>query len=338
VDAGAIPIRSFAALAAKQELVQYTYKPPPLRPTDVEIEISHCGICHSDLHLIDNDWASSVYPLVPGHEIVGTIAAAGAACRLTVGQRVGVGWQRSACFACEPCRAGQENLCPRREATCVGHMGGFARSIRADERFVFALPEELDGAGIAPLLCGGVTVFAPLRRWGIRAGARVGVIGVGGLGHLALRFLQAMGCHSTGFTSSPDKREQALRLGAADTASSTDAREIRAYEGQFDFLLCTVPARLDWITYLRTLKPNGVLCLVGAPPGLMQIPTALLLKGQRSICGSDIGSPAVIREMLAFATEHGISAQVETSPMDEVNAAIRRVRENRVRYRMVLTN
>jgi alcohol/geraniol dehydrogenase (NADP+) len=330
---------AFAALAAKQALVPYPYEPRGLQPQDVEVEISHCGICHSDLHLIDNDWSSSVYPLVPGHEIVGTVSAVGGGdCALSVGQRVGVGWQRSACQECEYCRAGEENLCPQQQATCVGHMGGFAHRIRLDGRFAFPLPAALDSAAAAPLLCAGVTVFAPLRRWGVRAGMRVGVIGIGGLGSLALQFLRALGCEATAFTSSPDKHEAAQKLGARDVASSTNAREIRTWANRFEFLLCTVPARLDWITYLQTLKPNGVLCLVGAPPGLMQIPASQLVTSQRVICGSDIGSPRAIRETLSFAAEHGIGAQVETAPLEEVNAALRRVRENRVRYRMVLTS
>ena len=328
---------AFAALAAKQPLVPHPYEPPPLRPHDVEIEISHCGICHSDLHLIDNDWASSTYPLVPGHEIVGTVSATGSECTLVSGQRVGVGWQRSACLQCEFCRAGEENLCPRQEAVCVGHMGGFANRIRLDGRFAFPLPQALDSAEAAPLLCAGATVFAPLRRWKVRAGMRVGVIGIGGLGSLALRFLRALGCHSTAFTSSPDKGHAALDLGADEVASSTSIREIRALANRFDFLLSTVPARLDWITYLQTLRPNGILCLVGSPPGVMQILAGPLLLGQRVICGSDIGSPALIRDTLSFAAEHGIGAQVETAPLAEVNAAVQRVRENRVRYRMVLT-
>jgi uncharacterized zinc-type alcohol dehydrogenase-like protein len=181
-------------------------------------------------------------------------------------------------------------------------------------------------------------VFAPLRRWGIGAGAHLGVIGVGGLGHLALRFGKALGCRVTAFSSSADKRDDALLLGAENVVSSVSAKEIRACDGAFDFLLCTVPARLDWISYLRTLKRNGVLCLVGAPPGLLQIPAAQLLLGQLAICGSDIGSPAAIREMLAFAAEHGIGARVERAPMASVNDALQRVRDNRVRYRMVLTN
>jgi alcohol/geraniol dehydrogenase (NADP+) len=327
---------AFAALGAKQALVRHAYEPGPLGPMDVEIAISHCGVCHSDLHLIDDDWSISKYPLVPGHEIVGKVSAVGREAAYEVGQRLGVGWQRSSCHACEQCKAGQENLCPQQEATCVGHMGGFADRIRVDGRFAFALPDRLESESAAPLLCGGVTVFAPLRRWGVRTGSRVGVIGIGGLGHLALRFARAMGSVTTAFTSSPDKRDEANRLGADHVASSTAPREILTHKMDFDFLLCTAPARVDWTSYLQTLKPGGVLCLVGAPPGLMQFPTSLLLTGQRVVCGSDIGSPAAIREMLAFAAEHGIVADVETVPMAGVNEAIQRVRENRVRYRMVL--
>ena len=266
------------------------------------------------------------------------MAAARGECVLAIGQRVGIGWQRSSCHECEQCLEGNENLCRKQEATCVGHMGGFAQRIRIDGRFAFELPRGLNAAEAAPLLCGGATVFAPLRRWGVGAGAQLGVIGIGGLGHLALRFLRAMGAQTTAFTSSPDKRGEALRLGADDTASSTDPRAIRAHADRFDLLLCTVPARLDWVTYVQTLRPNGVLCMVGAPPGLLQIPAAQLLSGQRAICGSDIGSPAAIREMLAFAAEHKIGAQVERAPMADVNTALQRVRDNRVRYRLVLTN
>jgi uncharacterized zinc-type alcohol dehydrogenase-like protein len=333
-----LQISAFAALAAKQALVPFGYEAAPLGDADVEIEISHCGICHSDLHLLDDDWAVSRFPLVPGHEIVGRVAVAGSSSALRVGQRVGVGWQRSACGHCRECLRGEENLCPSQEATCVGHPGGFAERIRVDGRFAFPLPESMDAATAAPLLCAGATVFAPLRRWGIAHGARVGVIGIGGLGHIALRFLSAMGCETTAFTSSPDKRVEASRLGANEVASSTKAREILAHKDRLDFLLCTVPARLDWISYLQTLRPGGVLCLVGAPPGLLQFPAAQLLTGQRVVCGSDIGSPGMIREMLAFAAQHGVAAEVELSPMTDVNTALGRVRENRARYRMVLVN
>lgn len=331
-------ISAFAAPGAKEALVSFSYEAAPLGSLDVEVEITHCGICHSDIHLIDNDWSSSTYPLVPGHEIVGQVVATGERCALTSGQRVGIGWQRSACHECEQCLGGHENLCASQQATCVGHRGGFASRIRTDSRFVFPLPETLEAAATAPLLCGGVTVYAPIRRWGIGPSSHVGVIGLGGLGHLALRFLRAIGSRVTVFTSSPAKRDDALRLGADSVASSVSPREIRQYSSSLDFVLCTVPVRVDWVGYLQTLKPNGVLCLVGAPPGLLQFPASLLLTGQRMICGSDIGSPAAIREMLAFATQHRIGAEVETAPMSAVNDAIRRVRQNEVRYRMVLTN
>jgi uncharacterized zinc-type alcohol dehydrogenase-like protein len=330
-------IQAWAAMAAKQTLTPYAYEPVPLGPHDVEIEIEYCGICHSDLHLIDGDWGNSQYPLVPGHEVVGTVAAAGTESDHAVGQRVGVGWQRSACLACELCRQGHENLCATQQATCVGHPGGFGERIRTDGRFAFPLPAALSSAETAPLLCGGVTVFAPMRRYGVRPGSNVGVIGIGGLGHLALRFLRAMGCEVTAFSSTPDKRDEARRLGADHVAPSTDVRELRKHAGRLELLLCTAPARLDWITYLQTLKPNGILCLVGAPPGILQVPASQLLSGQRSITGSDIGSRGMIEDMLAFAAEHGIAAQIETAPRAEANRAIERLRKNEVRYRMVLT-
>jgi uncharacterized zinc-type alcohol dehydrogenase-like protein len=333
-----LQIHAFAAPSAKSPLAPHAYEPPPLAPDDIEIAISHCGICHSDLHLIDNDWATSTYPLVPGHEIVGTVAAVGSGSHHTVGARVGVGWQRSACLACELCFRGEENLCAKQQATCVGHPGGFADRIRVDGRFAFAIPEGLESAVAAPLLCGGVTVFSPIARFGVSATWSVGVIGIGGLGHLALRFLRAFGCEVTAFSSSPGKREELLRLGADEVAGSTDAREIRKHVGRLDLLLCTVPARLDWTSYLQTLRPNGILCIVGAPPGILQLPASLLLSGQRSICGSDIGSRSMITEMLAFAARHKIGAQIETAPLAEAQSAVEKVRKNSVRYRMVLSN
>jgi alcohol/geraniol dehydrogenase (NADP+) len=329
-------IHAYAAPAPKQLLEPYAYEPAEVGPHDVEIAITHCGICHSDLHLIDDDWGRSSYPLVPGHEIVGTVIAAGPSSGHAAGTRVGVGWQRSACLACELCLEGHENLCLLQKATCVGHPGGFAERMLTDGRFAFALPAGLGSAASAPLLCGGVTVFAPIRRFGVDLTWSVGVIGIGGLGHLALRFLGALGCEVTAFSSSPDKRDEALRLGAHHVSSSTDVKEIRKLAGRFDLLLCTVPARLDWVTYLQTLRPNGALCLVGAPPGLLSFPAALLLSGQRTICGSDIGSRADIVDMLGFADKHAIGAQIETAALASVNAAVERVRTNQVRYRMVL--
>lgn len=331
-------IKAQAALAKGAALEDFSYQPEELGPNDIEIEISHCGLCHSDIHLIDDSWSRSKYPQVPGHEIVGTVGAMGSAVKhLELGQRVGVGWQRSACLECDLCLGGEENLCPRQQATCMGHHGGLADRIRIDGRFAFALPPDLDSAAAAPLLCGGVTVYAPMRRYGIGATSSVAVIGIGGLGHMAIRMLRALGAEVTAFSTSPDKKPEALAMGAHDFASSTDAREIRKHFGRFDLILSTVAARLDWTTYLQTLRANGTLCLLGIPPRMiMQFPPSLLITGQRSITGSDIGGRAVIREMLRFVTRHGVVPQIQRMPMVEANAALTRLRQNQVRYRLVL--
>lgn len=332
-------ISAFASLEPKGPLQSFSYDAAALAAHDVEITISHCGICYSDIHLIDDDWNRSQYPFVPGHEIVGTVAAIGKdVTDLRPGQRVGVGWQRSACLDCEFCAQGNENLCPRQQAICVGHHGGFADRIRTDSRFVFALPDELPSEAAAPLLCGGATVFAPLDRFGVNKRSKVGVIGIGGLGHMALLFLKAFGCEVTAFSSSESKREEVLKMGAHHFVPSTQPREILQQANRFDILLSTVHARIDWISYIQTLKPNGVLCLVGAPPGFMQFPAGLLIAAQRTVCGSDIANRATIVKMLEFAAKHRIFPQVETAPMSQVNLGIERLRANQVRYRMVMTN
>jgi uncharacterized zinc-type alcohol dehydrogenase-like protein len=331
------PIRAQAALTKGAALEPFEYEPAELGPHDVEIEISHCGLCHSDIHLIDDGWNRAKFPQVPGHEIVGTIAAAGSEVRrLKLGDRVGVGWQRSACLECDLCVTGQENLCAKQQATCMGHHGGLADRIRIDGRFAFALPPELDSAVAAPLLCGGATVFSPMRRFQIGATSRVGVIGIGGLGHMALLLLRALGADTTAFSTSPDKKAEALAMGANDFACSTDARDLRKHFGRFDLILSTVHAKLDWTTYLQTLRPNGSLCLLGIPPGIIGIPPSLLITGQRAITGSDIGSRGVIREMLELVTRHRIAPLIQRMPMAEANAGITRLRANQVRYRLVL--
>jgi uncharacterized zinc-type alcohol dehydrogenase-like protein len=337
--AGSGRIDALAALAKGGALEPWSYEPAALGAHDVEIEVSHCGLCHSDIHLIDDGWGRSAYPQVPGHEIVGTVAAAGPEVRhLAVGQRVGVGWQRSACLECDLCLAGQENLCRKQQATCMGHHGGLANRIRIDGRFAFELPDELASEFAAPLMCGGVTVYSPLRRFGIGATSTVAVIGIGGLGHMALLMARALGADTTAFSTSPDKRAEALAMGANDFAASNDPKEVRKHFGRFDLVLSTVHARLDWTTYLQTLRPNGTLCLLGMPPGVIQFPPSLLVTGERSITGSDIGSRSAIREMLRFSTRHKIAPQVQRMPMAEANAALTRLRQNQVRYRLVLEN
>ncbi len=324
-------------MVAREPLQPFTYEPRELGPDEVEIAISHCGICYSDISLIDNGWNISKYPFVPGHEIVGHVTAVGSAAgHLAVGQRVGVGWQRSACLRCELCLDRQDNLCATQTATCVGNHGGFAGRIRTDGRYAFPIPDELDSAVAAPLLCGGATVYSPLRRYHIDATSSVGVIGIGGLGHIALLMLKAFGCEITAFSSSESKREEVLAMGAHHFVSSKESRELHKHAGRFHLLLTTVPAKLDWITYLKTLRPNGTLCLVGSPPGVLQVPAGSLFQGQKSIAASEIADRATIGEMLRFSARHGIAPVVERMPLAEVNTALERVRKNEARYRMVL--
>jgi len=332
-----MPIKCYAAFKAKGQLKEFCYEPKALGPLDVEIKITHCGICRSDVHLIDNDWRISKYPLVPGHEIVGIVAAAGAKVKnLKSGQRVGVGWQAASCMKCEWCVNGEENVCNDYQPTCVGKFGGFAESIRVDNRFAFPIPVELSSESAAPLLCGGVTVFAPMRRHGCISGMKVGVIGIGGLGHLAVQFAKALGCKVTAFSSTPAKEREIKGFGAHHFVDSRDINSIKKQERTFDFILSTVNVNFHWTTYLNALRPNGKLCIVGAVPKLTGITADALISGQKSLVGSAVGSRRVIQEMLKFAAKHKIKARAEVFPLSQVNAAIKKVRTNKARYRMVL--
>lgn len=331
-------IRGFVALRPGAALEPRFIDRAAPAPTEIEVAVSHCGICHSDLHLIDNDWGVSVYPFVPGHEIVGTVVRAGAevSC-LRIGQRVGIGWLAGSCMSCEQCAEGNENLCSAPQPTCVGRNGGFAESVRVDRRFAAPIPEALPSEFAAPLFCAGISVFAPLCRY-VKENSRVGVIGVGGLGHLAIRYARAMGCAVTVFSRTPDKEQGARDFGADRFIDASRPEALAAAVATCDFILSTVPVSLPWTEYVNVLKPNGRLCLVGASPGDIQVPATALLDGQKSIGGSAIGSNAEIRAMLDFSAEHGILPQVELFPMAEVNQALARLRENNVRYRAVLAN
>jgi uncharacterized zinc-type alcohol dehydrogenase-like protein len=328
-------IHAYAAGAKRGPLEPFSYEPEPLGPHDVEIAITHCGICHSDVHLVDGDWGTGRYPMVPGHEIVGTVVAAGAEVGpLASGDRVGVGWQRSACLECELCVCGHENLCSKEEATCVFHHGGFADRVRVDGRFAFRLPDALASEAAAPLLCGGATVYAPLQRWA-RPSARVGVVGIGGLGHLALQFASAMGCEVTAISSTPEKEAEARAFGAHRLLAAGDGRALRSAAGSLDLIISTVYVSPDWKLLLRALRPNGVLCLVGAPAEPISIPPHVLLS-QKIVTGSAIGSRQVIREMLDFAARHRVAAKTERRPLSDADAALDHVRRGRARYRVVL--
>jgi uncharacterized zinc-type alcohol dehydrogenase-like protein len=318
---------AYAARRAKARLEPFRYEPQPLANNEVEIAISHCGICHSDVHLVDGEWGDW-FPLVPGHEIVGTVVAGRA---FAVGERVGVGWQRNSCGECEYCRAGQEVLCAKHEATCQGNFGGFADKIRVNERFVFRIPALLPSETAAPLLCGGITVYTPLRAYAAK-GSRVGVIGIGGLGHLALQFARTLGCEVTAFSRVGGKEADARRFGADHFVTGGPERD------SLDLILNTAHAAPDMNAFMDALGPNGVFCQLGAAPAPLVVPSLPLITGSRSVTGSAIGSPAMIREMLTLAAERGIAATSEVVPMREANRALDKTRHNEARYRMVLAN
>ncbi len=324
-------IHAFAAKQQKGPLIAYDYAPEALGPFDVEIKIECCGLCYSDVHLIDDDWKVSKYPLVPGHEIVGNIVKTGSLVQnLKPGDRVGVGWQCGACLSCENCLSGSETSCPSKIRTCVDRYGGFADKIIANSQFVFPIPENLSSIQAAPLLCAGITVYSPFKQHGIQAPMSVAVVGIGGLGHLALQFARAFGCDVTAISTSPQKEQEARKFGAHHFLTAPTS-------GSFDFILSTSHADVDYSALLSLLKPNGKLCLVGIPSSELKIPARLLISGNRTICGSGTGSRQTMREMLSFAARHNIRAQVETLPMSDVNTAIARLKANKARYRLVLT-
>jgi uncharacterized zinc-type alcohol dehydrogenase-like protein len=331
-------IKAYAALEPGGELKPFEYDPGPIAPQQVEIEIEHCGICHSDLSMLDNAWGIAKFPLVPGHEIVGTIAAVGpGVSHLQLGQRVGLGWHSGYCMTCPSCMSGDHNLCAQAEGVIVGRHGGFAEKVRAQAASVVALPPKIDIQSAGPLFCGGITVFNPLVQFGVKPTDRVAVIGIGGLGHMALQFLNAWGCRVTAFTSSPAKREEALELGAHQAINSRDPEDIKAAAGQFDLILSTVNVKLDWNAYVETLKPRGRLHFVGATLEPLDLALFPLLVGQRSISASPVGSPANIARMLDFAARHDIKPVIEKFRMDQVNQALARLRSGRARYRIVLS-
>jgi uncharacterized zinc-type alcohol dehydrogenase-like protein len=332
-------IQGLAVHAAGAELLPYHYDPGTLGPQEVEITITHCGICHSDIHLISNDWGISHYPFIPGHEIVGTIAAVGQGVRtLAVGKRVGLGWQSNSCGECEWCIRGMENLCPAAEGTCVHRNGGYAERVRANSRFVIPIPDALSSEHVAPLLCGGITVYNPLRSHGVNPSSRVGVIGIGGLGHMAIQFARVFGAEVTAFSTSAGKEEEARALGAHNFVNSRESKALKEVAGTFDFILSTINADQDWGIYIQALRPTGTLCFVGVPPSPVSVHAFPLISGLRSISGSPTGSPSMIREMLDVAARHGVKAQTESFPMAKANEAIEKVKKNKVRYRAVLTN
>lgn len=330
-------IHAYAAEKQGAELKPFEYDPGALGSEDVEINVEYCGICHSDLSMLNNDWGISQYPFVPGHEVVGTIASVGnTVTTLQVGQRVGLGWTSRSCMTCEWCMSGSHNLCQTRESTIVRRHGGFADKVRAHRAWVLPLPEEIDPATAGPLFCGGVTVFNPIVQLGIKPIDRIGVIGIGGLGHMALRFLHAWGCDVTAFSTSADKEAEAKELGANHFINSRDANALKSVANSFDAILSTVNADLDWETYIACLRPKGRLHFVGVVPNPVSSQIFPLIQGQKSLSGSPLGSPVTVAQMLDFAARHQIEPITEFFAFDQVNEAMERLHSGKARYRIVL--
>ncbi|WP_066960013.1 NAD(P)-dependent alcohol dehydrogenase [Microbulbifer sp. Q7] len=330
-------INAYAADSAGAELKPFSYEPGALKSDQVEIAVEYCGLCHSDLSVVNDEWGMTAFPVVPGHEVVGKIAALGeGVTHLKKGQRVGLGWHAGFCGHCGECDTGNQNLCAEAQPTIIGHHGGFADTVRASAESVVPIPEGLDPKVVGPLFCAGITVYNPLVQFDIKPNSRVAVIGIGGLGHLALQFLNAWGCEVTAFTSSDSKREEALALGAHHTLNSRDPEALAAAAGQFDLIISTVNVKLDWNTYLTILKPRGRLHFVGATTEPLDLNVFNLLLSQRQVSGSPVGSPATIADMLEFAARHKIAPKVEHFPMSKINEAFARLESGEARYRIVL--
>ncbi|MGJ0484029.1 MAG: NAD(P)-dependent alcohol dehydrogenase [Methylomicrobium sp.] len=313
---------------------------------DVQIEILFCGICHSDLHQVRNEWSEfvpTVYPIVPGHEIVGRVTKVGSAVKKhKFDDLVAVGCMVDSDGTCPHCRDGFEQFCPNVTLTYNSPdkykiapvtYGGYSDSIVVDERFVLRVPANLNSAGAAPLLCAGITTYSPMRRWGVANGKKVGVVGLGGLGHMALKFAHAFGAHVVVFTTSPNKKEDALRLGADEVVVSRNANEMQKHAGSFDFILDAVAADHDINAYLNQLGRNGNLTLVGAPAKPFAVSAFNLIMGRRSLSGSNIGGIAETQDMLDFCGQHNITAEVEVIPIQKVNEAYERLAKSDVKYR-----
>ncbi len=330
-------IHGWAVTQAGKALEQQTFDVGALGAEEVEVAVDYCGVCHSDLSMISNEWGMSRYPFIPGHEIIGRVTAVGAQTRgLSIGQRVGIGWTAGSCMHCLPCLSGDQNLCNELVATIGGHHGGFADTVRAHWAWTIPLPEGIDLASTGPLLCGGITVLKPFLEYDIPPTARVGVVGIGGLGHMAVKFAAAWGCEVTAFTSTAAKADEARGFGAHRVVASRDADAIAAIAGTLDLLLITVNVPMDWNALLGTLAPNGRMHVVGVVLEPIPVPAFTLIGKQRQVSGSPTGSPVDIARMLAFAARHDIRPQIEMFPMSQVNEALKHLEEGKARYRIVL--
>jgi alcohol/geraniol dehydrogenase (NADP+) len=330
---------AYAATTPNSALQPFTFDPGELRPEEVEIKVSYCGICHSDVSMLDNEWGMSKFPFVPGHEAVGTVVALGEEAKgLKIGQRVGVGWSAYSCLSCHQCLSGDHHLCATNQGTMVGRHGGFSDRLRVQWTWARPLPDALDLAKTGPLLCGGITVFAPFLQYNIPSTARVGVIGIGGLGHMALQFANKWGCDVHAFTTSDSKEKEARLLGAHYVHNTRHDGALKKIAGSLDLIISTINVPIDVPGLLETLAARGRLHVVGAILEPMKVPAFDLIMRQKSVSGSPTGSPTDIDRMLEFSARHSIAPITETFPMSRVNDALDHLRSGKARYRIVLAN
>ncbi|MBS1814108.1 MAG: NAD(P)-dependent alcohol dehydrogenase [Acidobacteria bacterium] len=338
--------KGYAAQNAETPLAPWSFERRDLGPNDIQIEIKFCGICHSDIHQARNEWGNSLYPMVPGHEIVGVVSAVGSNVKkFKVGDLAGVGCMVDSCHECNSCKAGEEQYCDRGATVFTyngkdqnGNLtfGGYSNNIVVTESFALSISPKLQLAAVAPLLCAGITTYSPLRHWGAGPGKKVGIVGLGGLGHMGLKFSRAFGAHTTLFTTSPSKVEDARKLGADEVVISKDPSQMAQVSGSFDFILDCVSAEHDINSYLNLLRRDGTLCLVGVPEKPFAIHAFSVIAGRKSLSGSMIGGIRETQEMLDFCAEHNIVCDIEMTTYDKVNEAFERVVNGDVKYRFVL--
>jgi uncharacterized zinc-type alcohol dehydrogenase-like protein len=336
--------KAWAGFEPKGQLSEWAYTPRPLGPRDVEIDITHCGMCATDIHRLDSGWGPSRYPMVPGHEIIGLVAKVGSeVTRFQVGQRVGVGAQCLACHQCDDCNEHLEAYCEKKVATYGSvypdgafSYGGYSKNIRIDERFTFSIPENLKSEEAAPLLCAGITVYDPLKHFGAGPGKKVGIVGIGGLGHLGLKFARALGAEVYAISTSASKEEEAKKLGAHHFINTKDNDSVDKHRKQLDLIISTLDGDVDWSMYLSMVKRDGQFVIVGIPETKIQIPAFALIAKRINFGGSFIGSPSGIEEMLAVASKENIGANVQVWPIEKVNEALENFRKGMPRYRYVL--
>lgn len=332
-------VNAYAVQEQNGKLTPYTYELGQIGVEEVDVKVTYCGVCHSDLSMINNEWGMTEYPLVPGHEIVGEVIAVGSAVKnVSVGQTVGMGWFSGSCMSCSSCMSGDHNMCDTAEQTIVGRHGGFADHVRGHWSWAIPIPEGMDSSKVGPLFCGGATVFNPIVIAGVQPTDSVGVIGIGGLGHLALKFLKAWGCEVVAFSSNPNKTEEILAMGATKVINSRDPKELETVRGKLKFILNTTNVDLDWDAYLSALTKKGKLHTVGAVLEPMKIPAFSLISGDKTVGGSTVGSPELTKTMLEFCARHDIYPTVEEFPMREVNEAMEHLEAGKARFRIVLKN